>query len=262
MASCGVLAFTFQLAASRGGRRIRIRYRILRKPFNSRPHEEVDKRSRTAHWRRSAFNSRPHEEADPGVLLRWHFLCLSTRGLTRRPTGSQNPETGRICLSTRGLTRRPTLIFLRHIRTIIFQLAASQGGRLPYSPCVPLCLPFNSRPHKEADPNLPAGNPDHSSFNSRPHKEADRTMANAWEELVLSTRGLTRRPTSCCLRDVWGEIFQLTASQGGRLQSRRRNWRRGGFQLTASQGGRRPGFKLNCSVVLYFQLTASQGGRR
>ena len=172
-------------------------------------------RSASSTWFNFQLTASRGGRPDHGKLRRIG-LHLSTRGLTRRPTGSQNPETGRICLSTRGLTRRPTLIFLRHIRTIIFQLAASQGGRLPYSPCVPLCLPFNSRPHKEADPNLPAGNPDHSSFNSRPHKEADRTMANAWEELVLSTRGLTRRPTSCCLRDVWGEIFQLTASQGGR----------------------------------------------
>ena len=75
-------------------------------------------------------------------------------------------------------------------------------------------------------------------FNSQPHKEADRNQ---------------------CIDEITGEVFQLTASQGGWHDTISPYFRHDAFQLTASQGGW-PRMYREIIENSEFQLTASQGG--
>ena len=144
---------------------------------------------------------------------------LSTHGLTRRPTITNNKNDitqffqltasrgGRrwlingdsdvLSLSTHGLTRRPTST-AQAARTSYraFQLTASRGGRLlPHILYTDNPVSFNSRPHEEADYAIDTLRGRLYSFNSRPHEEADFIIRQALQILV---------------------VFQLTASRGGR----------------------------------------------
>ena len=78
------------------------------------------------------------------------------------------------------------------------------------------------------------------SFNSRPHKEVD------W---IGKTISMTQ------------SSFQLTTSQGGRLNSIPPPVTALSFQLTTSQGGRHAAAGLKQAAEV-FQLTTSQGGRQ
>ena len=81
------------------------------------------------------------------------------------------------------------------------------------------------------------------------------------EHLYLSTRGLTRRPTS---RAVFSSIcftFQLAASRGGRQKTGLTKIMGESFQLAASRGGRHPRSGYTHTGG-FFQLAASRGGRR
>ena len=59
-------------------------------PFNSRPHEEVDERRATADLLIRAFNSRPHEEVDSAHL----FRLRSYMPFNSRPHEEVDRETG------------------------------------------------------------------------------------------------------------------------------------------------------------------------
>ena len=59
----------------------------------------------------------------------------------------------------------------------------------------------------------------HWYFNSRPHKEVDAWVSPPRKASFISTHDLTRRSTFCLFFSNTGELFQLTTSQGGRLQS-------------------------------------------
>ena len=77
-------------------------------PFNSRPHEEVDRlRSLCGFWAYS-FNSRPHEEVDFSSMSFVEPFCLSIHDLTRRSTSVYNLVYRSSVLSIHDLTRRST----------------------------------------------------------------------------------------------------------------------------------------------------------
>ena len=144
-------------------------------------------------------------------------------------------------------------------------------------------LPFNSRPHEEADDCSASRLYHKTSFNSRPHEEADCLRLTFLAAVSLSTHGLTRRPTRSTkhLRTDTSN-FQLTASRGGRRSKAVLLRTILIFQLTASRGGRlfpanhriyrnslsthgltrRPTIaKEIFEIMRAFQLTASRGGR-
>ena len=76
-------------------------------------------------------------------------------------------------------------------------------------------------------------------FNSRPHEEADRRWTAAFMTKYISTHGLTRRPTETPdFKFQELQIFQLTASRGGRHSNTEIFDYLYPFQLTASRGGR------------------------
>ena len=143
--------------------------------FNSRPHEEVDIRSRLLYpvimslsihdlTRRSTqvppshhlctrpFNSRPHEEVDNSRRVHSGGLSsLSIHDLTRRSTTSGVLFAQVIDLSIHDLTRRSTSLL-----SLILVL-----------------IPFNSRPHEEVD----------------------RSICSSLSSNTLSIHDLTRRST-------------------------------------------------------------------
>ena len=102
----------------------------------------------------------------------------------------------------------------------------------------------------------------HSSyFNSRPHKEVDCSLwfATLFQVFQLTTSQGGR--LNAVKTGVTTAIFQLTTSQGGRLIKRKGHYAPFLFQLTTSQGGRRVE-TINECLEKVFQLTTSQGGRQ
>ena len=188
---------------------------------------------------------------------------ISTHGLTRRPTLCCFVDFLVAIISTHGLTRRPTFPRISCcFKKLIFQLTASQGGRLRF-PCT-----FN---HSITFQLTASQGGRRNKYNS--------TIGGIIFQLTASQGG--RRRASRC--HGASATFQLTASQGGRLHQSGNYAILYLFQLTASQGGRRnlsSNFLLrhhfnsrphkeadHCSCcrkirLLKFQLTASQGGRR
>ena len=149
----------------------------MRKPFNSRPHKEVDLSSslsfaaissfqfttsqggRPMHLRQcqahSPFNSRPHKEVDPELADRKAVECSFNSRPHKEVDEILPPAPHSVfILSIHDLTRRSTAI-------------------LQYS--AKSCLSFNSRPHKEVDVKL---------------------LTVCRLPLVLSIHDLTRRSTS------------------------------------------------------------------
>ena len=125
-----VVASTFQLTTSQGGRRVSMESIQISTSFNSRPHKEVD----TLAWR--------------NPLARY----LSTHDLTRRSTPSRNA----VCpyLYFQLTTSQGGRLFRTESTDLhlIFQLTTSQGGRLlPAVTVAEVEDAFNSRPHKEVD---------------------------------------------------------------------------------------------------------------
>ena len=128
------------------------------------------------------FNSRPHKEVDViGIYLR---LChtLSIHDLTRRSTVDEKELNEYLNLSIHDLTRRSTGTSLNQRR--IFSLSIHDLTRRstePSSPPSPPSATFNSRPHKEVDKKKMAARAAEETFNSRPHKEVDaaRSVATA-----------------------------------------------------------------------------------
>ena len=78
----------FQFTTSQGGRRAAVSTeRRKGRPFNSRPHKEVDLGSDLKFTATSPFNSRPHKEVDHCSNVRIIFTVqLSIHDLTRRST--------------------------------------------------------------------------------------------------------------------------------------------------------------------------------
>ena len=171
----------------------------LRRSFNSRPHKEVDRdKVRETHGE-TTFNSRPHKEVD--IINLCPPSSTGIFQLTTSQGGRPHQRYSCHCssdLSTHDLTRRST-----------------SGTTLPQKHL----LSFNSRPHKEVDPDKTSDGDVFPPFNSRPHKEVDYPHFPSCYSLC---------------------IFQLTTSQGGRrkyLYFESDNVTI--FQLTTSQGGRR-----------------------
>ena len=189
------------------------------RPFNSRPHKEADMLDGFWVWKPISFNSRPHKEADADPPYLHGTRKLSTHGLTRRPTRHEDDTILLSNLSTHGLTRRPT--------------ARDQTADS-------VMESFNSRPHKEADhyedtldrhsglsthgltrrPTNDQRNADvlSESFNSRPHKEADRIVRKTSFEIIsFNSRPHKEADSASHRKHLPDSVFQLTASQGGRL---------------------------------------------
>ena len=127
--------------------------REFSRPFNSRPHEEVDNNCSICRFIHISFNSRPHEEVDSLVAVEVDKDNLSIHDLTRRSTIPSN--TAQIAtqsfnsrpheevdrhthfafvfhfLSIHDLTRRSTLTVIPSvIELTVFQFTTSRGGRL------------------------------------------------------------------------------------------------------------------------------------
>ncbi len=141
----------FQLTTSRRGRR---RWKAPfpgRRPFNSRPHAEVDYFCRTymcCEWTfnsrphaevdhcvrfhsvlQQSFNSRPHAEVDLLPEYKSYTVSLSTHDLTQRSTIFELPEDCRTYLSTHDLTQRSTVCSGECSGFCSFQLTTSRRGR-------------------------------------------------------------------------------------------------------------------------------------
>ena len=123
------------------------------RPFNSRPHKEVDsflkcflvsnlilsihdltRRSTTKHQLTAPNGSFQFTTSQGGRLCRFSQACnrhhLSIHDLTRRSTKSERLRTSKIELSIHDLTRRSTVWRKKLSYGRIFQFTTSQGGRL------------------------------------------------------------------------------------------------------------------------------------
>ena len=126
-----IIIIFFQLTTSRRGRPSVYRCGRRARPFNSRPHAEVDNGTEYTYKPANSFNSRPHAEVDataPALLICLSFFQLTTSRRGRREN------------------------YKIRMQILDFQLTTSRRGRLP-----PLGYktdpekPFNSRPHAEVD---------------------------------------------------------------------------------------------------------------
>ena len=188
-----------------------------------------------------AFNSRPHKEVDPktrsGTGAEKCFQLTTSQG------GRQYPRQHfRDCLnlSTHDLTRRSTCVVEYLIFLDVFQLTTSQGGRPAHmhgNIGVTTFQLTTSQGGRQLFRQLTSGST--ITFNSRPHKEVDEHVFPVKEFSNLSTHDLTRRSTfpGGASGYVW-IAFQLTTSQGGRHSDNYAELLPDFFQLTTSQGGR------------------------
>ena len=144
---------------------------------------------------------------------------LSTHDLTRRSThrGSANSP-AEDPFNSRPHKEVDGYLKFNAPRAIFFQLTTSQGGRQHTSFVMSILICLSTHDLTRRSTQSSADPPDQkSSFNSRPHKEVD----------IRKT-----------LRTEAGKFFQLTTSQGGRLQGCNGPVTEAIFQLTTSQGGR------------------------
>ena len=215
----GCMVIFFQFTTSQGGRHRTCSKGVLQRPFNSRPHKEVDdtkqlcsenicdlsihdltRRSTTnTHRNRKVvcpFNSRPHKEVDFVATPR--FDIVSVFQFTTSQGGRRHLRAKKLTeetLSIHDLTRRSTLPFGMTLGEYLFQFTTSQGGRLHKGERVLTADDFQfttsqgGRPGNETPPYYD------ETFNSRPHKEVD-----VREDLDM----------------LLEEDFQFTTSQGGR----------------------------------------------
>ena len=122
------------------------------RPFNSRPHKEVDPHFPPRNTAFNSFNSRPHKEVDGENGQTSYLHILSIHDLTRRSTPTFLRQTPHLILSIHDLTRRSTQKTARQAICTSFQFTTSQGGRrLSKGSSSRDSEPFNSRPHKEVD---------------------------------------------------------------------------------------------------------------
>ena len=111
----------------------------------------------------------------------------------------------------------------------VFQLTTSQGGRPDIPEIRTVITNFNSRPRKEVDAFLSwLAELLANHFNSRPRKEVDELSLLQAQSNNISTHDLARRSTPLRVIPLSSFRFQLTTSQGGRLQKSRRQgrWRK------------------------------------
>ena len=140
------------------------------------------------------FNSQPHEEADFIIIA----VKIDTCYFNSQPHEEADPCLSLYCfaysISTRSLTRRLTVS------------------------CGNICCiaeNFNSQPHEEADYKVCKSSYMLRNFNSQPHEEADFCSEIIAQQVVISTRSLTRRLTFSVISIAPCEAFQLAASRGG-----------------------------------------------
>ena len=127
-------AYIFQLTTSRGGRHFR--HHRPSCPAIISTHDLTRRSTRVAfrkNWKIKSFNSRPHEEIDAFYRCLINVLVISTHDLARRST---------------------TEFYDLGLGSSTFQLTTSRRGRLEkHTKTVPPTY-FNSRPHKEVDPEI------------------------------------------------------------------------------------------------------------
>ena len=145
------------------------------RPFNSRPHEEVDYSCRTGHPCITVFQ-----------------LTTSRRG--RRLYILANPPLTIFQLTTSRRGRLPENVINSLVNS--FQLTTSRRGRLEAGYNVPAILVFQLTTSRRGRPFLRLLSPLWMSFNSRPHEEVDSGKSCSISQIPLSTHDLTKRSTS------------------------------------------------------------------
>ena len=211
----------FQFTTSQGGRRVKEKvsdydtvlsihdltrrstwcdlcYILCIRPFNSRPHKEVDINISadiavmplSIHdlTRRSTVISRyyvmsvvffqfttsqggrplvPREVLGVGA-----FQFTTSQGGRRHTVSTDNQE--RTAFNSRPHKEVDAVAQVQYIAPLTFQFTTSQGGRPLHHKHVSSRFSFNSRPHKEVDITRTIDINLHvQTFNSRPHKEVD-----------------------------------------------------------------------------------------
>ena len=215
---------------------------VYRVPFNSRPHEEVDRK-----YRNISLSSglSIHDLTRRSTERNQHaaeISKLSIHDLTRRSTRRTVKILRIKCLSIHDLTRRSTMS-VASLSRMDMSFNSRPHEEVDSNFYIPLSIwkPFNSRPHEEVDyvekylVSLP------SPFNSRPHEEVDAT-----DNVPSSAR---------C-------IFQFTTSRGGRPRLYIRQ------SPLLSSFNSRPHEEVDILFSVFFgfgssfQFTTSRGGRR
>ena len=191
------------------------------RPFNSRPHEEVDRYEPVTCCIICLSIHDLTRRSTTRCLRGGRKFILSIHDLTRRSTPVYNPVSEAVQLSIHDLTRRSTLSCLWHLltrnlsihdltrRSTVCHLHADFRGYFQFT------TSRAGRPHRT--PPLRHGRP----FNSRPHEEVDRLPSSCRLSGLLSIHDLTRRSTILYTPIAARQTFQFTTSRGGRQEIRR-----------------------------------------
>ena len=143
------------------------------------------------------FNSRPHKEVDGIMAPPASSSSLSIHDLTRRSTETGIDTvviTGSFQFTTSQGGRQKFPVFCSEHGT--FQFTTSQGGRPHLIPLLLDHTPFNSRPHKEVDAagTVPGGCPGILSIHDLTRRSTYE-YARQVKKAKLSIHDLTRRST-------------------------------------------------------------------
>ncbi len=195
---------------------------------------------------RKPFNSRPHAEVDPWWTLPTFWGRLSTHDLTQRSTYTvdHNEGSGVFQLTT---SRRGRLIpAAAGRRRTIFQLTTSRRGRPAVTCKPPGKRPFNSRPHAEVDRKRQYNGCSFTTFQLTTSRRGRQLLGMGIRYAAcLSTHDLTQRSTLHSktakkpsgsfnsrphaevdavggFENIVHEAFQLTTSRRGRQSYGRR----------------------------------------
>ena len=192
------LTLPFQLTTSRRGRQnLRLMRIIYLEYFNSRPHEEVDKKLVGLDVYCIHFNSRPHEEVDKRIRKRTNAVTISTHDLTKRSTAAMSTLTDQQDISTHDLTKRSTgQLTAVAMHSATFQLTTSRRGRQVSNELKEYEEEFQLTTSRRGRLQLFSIGPVLHYFNSRPHEEVDHTgqvITDAMWEFQLTTSRRGRR---------------------------------------------------------------------
>ena len=168
----------------------------LHRPFNSRPHKEVDTTEYTRCYESGSFNSRPHKEVDRSILM----TASSRTPFNSRPHKEVDYD----------------LLFLVK-GTPTFQFTTSQGGRLRLK--LSFLLAAKLSIHDLTRRSTAWGYHGKARGVLSIH-DLTRRSTNTKQELsdgeALSIHDLTRRSTILARCVMVNLPFQFTTSQGGR----------------------------------------------
>ena len=198
---CGTFTIpAFQFTTSQGGRLLHRQAGCIRKPFNSRPHKEVDARSDRMDHRVQSFNSRPHKEVDATVIPKSAGLGIFQ--FTTSQGGRHRISVHIYVASSFNSRPHKEVDFLIFV-CLSFSLVLSIHDLTRRSTWISFELWRSYQP-----------------FNSRPHKEVDKQERDEITPYDLSIHDLTRRSTERISFPETIIIFQFTTSQGGRQISK------------------------------------------